>query len=162
MKNALKILLCSAAFLATVPVASSAMAGNRALPALSAVYETPDQTNCFSHAAGFPLLKNTCADPQNVFLPISVDAAGSYSVSAYGRGVLNRSGRRTITCTANGLHHDGTMVGVMLQGLPNTPAFGGAQVLNIVQIPVFSPGDSLYAYCQLQQDTELFTYGWNY
>jgi hypothetical protein len=60
MKNGLKILVCAAAVLSTVPLSRPALASHRAFNAFSAVIEDPNSTPYFSHAFGNPTLKTTC------------------------------------------------------------------------------------------------------
>lgn len=163
MKHELKILACAAACLSTVSLAQPALAKNRAYPATAAVFEDPNSVPCFSHAAGNPVLKNTCSTSKNVFLPMSVDGADWYTASVYGKGWISANGgHNTIWCTSNGLPHDAsTLYGYGWHELPNNSSFGGAQTLTMPAVPVYSPGDALYAYCQLAPNTQLFTYGWN-
>jgi hypothetical protein len=160
MAKHLEIFACLAASLAIAPAAGAA---NRAYSSRSAVLDNPNDAPCFTHAPGDPTLKNICGTRANVFLPMSVDAAAWCTVSIHGRGWITSTGaHNSIACIANGLPHDAsTLWGNGWVGLPNTGAFGGAQTMSLNSVPVFSPGDAVYAYCVLDPNTTLFTYGWN-
>ncbi len=146
-----------------VALAQPALAGNRAFSARLAVLDTPASAPCFAHGPGDPTLKNTCTTSQNVFLPLSVDAAAWYRVSIYARGLITPSGsRNTIWCVVNAGGHDGTSLGSSgWQALPNDGSFGAAQTLTLAPVPIYSPGDSAYAYCVMGPSTTIFSYGWN-
>jgi hypothetical protein len=163
MKNGYKIVACAVACLSLVPLARPALAANRSFTAVSAVLDTPSSAPCFAHGAGDPVLKNNCSTTQNVFLPMSMDAASWYTVSVYGRGWIAGNGSHNdIWCVADTLAHDAsTMWGSSWNDLPNNGSFGGAQTITLSPIPVFSPGDASYAYCVLAPNTSLFSYGWN-
>ena len=163
MTKYFKIFACLVASLSVVPPATPADAANRAYGARSAVLDDPSAAPCFSHPPGDPTLKNICGNQRNVFLPMSVDAAAWYTVSIYGRGWISGSGvHNSFFCIADGLPRDAsTLWGSGWAGLPNNGAFGGAQTLTLNAVPVFSPGDAVYAYCVMDPNTTIFTYGWN-
>jgi hypothetical protein len=165
MMHRLKIASLSAclSILSILPLAGPAGAANRAYSGRSAVLDDHNAASCFAHAAGDPTLKNSCGTSRNVFLPMSADAAAWYTLSVYGRGLINPDGsRNSIACVANGLPHDAsTLWGSSWQGLPQNGGFGGAQVITLGAVPVFSPGDAIYAYCVMNPFTTIFTYGWN-
>jgi hypothetical protein len=162
MKYGLKVFACLVACMSVVALARPVLAKNRAYSALSAVFDDPNSAPCFAHSAGEAFMKNICATARNVFLPMSVDGADWYTLSVYGRGWINANGtRNTIACNANYRTYNGAGGANSWQALPNNGAFGGAQALNLGAVPVFSAGDSVYAYCVLAPYTQVFSYGWN-
>lgn len=94
---------------------------------------------------------------------MSADAARWYDVSIHGRGFINANGSRTtIACIANGLPHDAsTLWAAAGRRSRTTGGFGGAQVMSLSPVPVFGPGDGIYACCVMNPLTAIFTYGWN-
>jgi hypothetical protein len=148
---------------AILPLAPSSEAANRAWSARSAVLDEPGAASCFGHPAGDPDLKNSCTDRKAVFLPMSVDAAASYKASIYGRGWIAADGKHsTIWCVADMRPHDGgSLWGSAWNQLPDDGSFGGAQHITLDPVPVFSPGDAVYAWCIVDPNATIFSYGWN-
>lgn len=163
MTNSLRL----AGFLAVLSVGLSAApshAANRAFPAIFGVPESPS-SGCFSHSGGYAAMRNTCSGNTNVFLPMSFDAAGWYTLSIYGQGWIDaNNNRNTIACTANYVMHDNRSLGMIAgNGWVSLASngFGGPQSLLLGWTPIYDPGDAAYGYCVMQPRTTLFTYGWN-
>lgn len=146
-----------------LPPASPTEAANRAWSARSAVLDNPGDASCFLHPAGDPDLKNSCSQSKAVFLPMSVDALTWYTTVVYGRGWIAPDGtHNTIWCVADARpYNGGALWGSRWAQLPNTPSFGGPQKIALDPVPVQDAGDAVYAWCILDPNTTIFTYGWN-
>src|SRR5262249_53444733 len=146
--------------LALGALSSTASANNRAFDGLSAVPIDPSAATCFNNHDASPTMTNRCGVSEELFLPMSVDGTGMwYWGSVYGKGWIDgNGGQHSMACQINTAYHDGTFFSGNWQWLPGGGSFGGAQSIALGPAPIAAPGDTLFALCWMDTNTQIFSY----
>jgi hypothetical protein len=151
--------------LALGALSSTASANNRAFDALSAVPIDAAAAACFNnHDGSSYTIVNRCSSNNAVLLPMSVDGTGMwYYGTIYGKGWIDGSGvKHNVSCQLNTAYHDGTFYWGGWQSFDaGSGAFGGAQTIPLGYAPIAVAGDTLFALCWMDSNTNIFSYGWN-